>query len=238
MNERTRLAVAWALSALVMVTGCSAPSDTAADPAPESSFQTDEPETEQTTATEPADETDGGGTVAVELPGLPIGGNTSVVSDTLQCVDVGWTAPPELPGRLAIAVTGVGFAPSEGFQLSSEPCPGGAASCLAEDFRLTADGPRCVVAVTWTGPTLDEERLMFFTAGTLSCPAERLPECESFRDAVATEGSQAIALDPAPAELGTDEPGTGEPETGESGTGESGTGEPETSSSPGSDEGG
>lgn len=199
------------LLAVLLVAGCGSGVDTGGDPGAEESLETGDPETEQTTDTESPDENGDGDAVAVELPGLPIGGTASVVSDTLQCVDVGWTAPPDLPGWLGIAVTGVGFTPADGFRVASEPCPDGAPSCLDESFLLTAGGPRCVVPVTWTGPTLEEERLMFFTAGKLSCPAERLPDCEAFRDAVATEGPQGIPLDPAPSEFETDDPATDGP---------------------------
>ncbi len=199
-----------ALMAAVLLVGCGSGDELPADPE-EAAFDTQAPETESTDTTDTDDETDEGGeAVAVELPGLPIGGSTSVVSNTLQCVDVGWSEPPELPGWLGITVTGVGFNPADGFAVSSETCPG-APSCLDPGFRLTVAGPRCVVPVTWTGPTLDAERLMFFTSGVLVCPPERVAECEAFRDAVTTEGAQAIPLDPAPAEIGALAPGSSDP---------------------------
>jgi hypothetical protein len=160
------------------------------------------PAAEDTAAAEEADDS-GGGAVAVELPGLPIGGSATVVSDTLQCVDVGWSAPPDLPDWVSITVTGVEFDPSDGFDVSSESCPGDAPPCLASGVELTASD-RCYVAVTWTGPTLDTERTMSFTSGRLTCQPDRVDECETFRDEVEAEGPQSIGLEPAPAELETD----------------------------------
>ena len=81
---------------------------------PSDSLDADAPEAEDPNAEEAPDKS-GGDAVAVELPGLPIGGNTEVVSDTLQCVDVGWTEPPDLPDWIGITVTGVTFTPAEGF---------------------------------------------------------------------------------------------------------------------------
>ena len=71
---------------------------------------------------------DGGGTkaVSVKLPGLPVGGDSTVESATLQCADVGWTPEPDLPDGIEIKITGISLTPSDGFELSSESCPGDA----------------------------------------------------------------------------------------------------------------
>jgi hypothetical protein len=204
--------VAGAVLVLLAATGCAAPTEPAADSPDASSFATGAPESEVTGATEGAAGDAGEGEVAVELPGLPIGGTASVVSPSLQCVDVGWTAPPDLPGWMGIDVTGVAFQPPGGFTLSSESCAG-APACLADGFRLTVDGPRCVVAVAWTGAAFEEEGSMSFSSGRLVCPAERVPECEAFRDAVATEGPQSIPLEPPPTAPETDGTETGGTET-------------------------
>ena len=169
------------------------------DPVSES---TDLPETEDTTATEqPDDPTDD--VVAVELPGLPIGGSATVVSDTLQCVDVGWSAPPELPDWIAITVTSADLQPRDGFALSQESCGGGTPPCLADGVQLTAT-QRCYVAVTFTGPTLESERTLSFPSGRLDCPADRVEECRAFLAEVALTGPKSIPLDPAPSEFQTD----------------------------------
>ena len=100
--------------------------------------------------TEEAPDDSGTEAVSVKLPGLPVGGDHSVESSTLQCADVGWTTPPDFPDGVEIKITGVGFSPEESFELSSESCPGDAPPCLSDDFRLTGD-TRCSVAVAWTG---------------------------------------------------------------------------------------
>jgi hypothetical protein len=180
---------------------------------PSDSLDTDAPEQEETGAEEEADNS-GGDAVAVELPGLPIGGNTVVVSDSLQCVDVGWSEPPDLPDWIGITITNVAFTPAEDFTLSSEICPDPTPPCLAEGFQLTGD-ERCHVAVAFTGgPTIDDERLMSFSSGVINCPPDRVEQCEAFRDEVESEGAQSIGLDPAPSEFETGEgEGEGEGET-------------------------
>jgi hypothetical protein len=187
--------------------GADTTQDTTQDPIEE---DTGSPETEDTDATEDPD--DPSDPVAVELPGLPIGGNALVVSETLQCVDVGWTSPPDLPDWVAITVTGVQFEPSDGFALSDETCEGGAPPCLDSDFQLTTS-ERCYVAVTFTGPTLESERSLSFSSGEISCEPDRVAECEAFRDEVTTAGPQSIPLDPAPSEFETDD-GTDETDDG------------------------
>ena len=170
---------------------------------PSESLDADAPEAEDPNAEEAPDES-GGETVAVELPGLPIGGESQVQSETLQCVDVGWSEPPDLPDWIGITVTGVAFTPPEGFNVSSESCPGGAPPCLGGGFQLTGDA-RCYVAVAFTGePTIDADRSMSFSSGVINCPPDRVEECEAFREAVESEGTQSIGLDPADSEFETE----------------------------------
>lgn len=192
-------------SVLLLLGGaaCGGGSEANTSTEPSDSLDTGAPEQEDTDAEEEADNT-GGDAVAVELPGLPIGGNAAVVSDTLQCVDVGWTEPPDLPDWIGITVTGVAFTPAEGFTQSSEPCPDGTPPCLAAGFQLTGD-ERCHVAVAWTGePTFEAERTMTFSSGVINCPPDRVEECEAFRAEVESEGPQSIPLDPHPSEFETD----------------------------------
>ena len=188
------------------------------------SLDADAPEVEDPNAQEAPDESDPDA-VAVELPGLPIGGPTQVVSDTLQCVDVGWTEPPVLPDWIGITVTGVTFTPEGAFAESPETCEGGAPPCLSAGFQLTGD-TRCFVAVAFTGGQSVEGE-MSFSSGVINCPPDRVEECESFRDEVESEGAKSIPLEAAPSG-GTSEGETGEGETGEGETGEGETGEGET----------
>ena len=191
------------------------------------SLDADAPEVEDPNAQEAPDESDPD-TVAVELPGLPIGGPTQVVSDTLQCVDVGWTEPPVLPDWIGITVTGVTFTPEWAFAESPETCEGGAPPCLSAGFQLTGD-TRCFVAVAFTGGQSVAGE-MSFSSGVINCPPDRVEECEAFREEVQSEGAQVISLDPADSEFET---GEGEGET----EGETGEGEGETEDETGEGEG-
>ncbi len=216
--------LATALAAILLLLGSAAcgggsgesPSSDSSD-----SVDADAPEAEDPNAQEAPDEANPDA-VAVELPGLPIGGNTLVASDTLQCVDVGWTEPPVLPDWIGITVTGVTFTPEGAFAESPEPCEGGAPPCLSAGFQLTGDA-RCFVAVAFTGGQSVEGQ-MSFSSGVINCPPERVEQCESFRDEVESEGPQSIDLEAAPSG-GTTEGETGEGETGDGETGEGGTGD-------------
>ncbi|GAA1941417.1 hypothetical protein [Nocardioides marmoribigeumensis] len=185
--------------ALLLLAGCGgsgSTGDTTQDTAGDTVVEdTSTPEAEDTAATEQADDS-GNQDVAVELPGLPIGGSSIVVSDTLQCADVGWTNPPDLPDWIAVTVTGVELSPEGEFALSDETCEGDTPPCLEGEVRITTT-QRCYVAVTWTGSTQDPG-LLSFTSGEISCPADRVDECESFKAEVEAAGPQSIELQPAP----------------------------------------
>jgi hypothetical protein len=226
-RERVMHRLAVALASILLLFGsaaCGGGSGESASSEASDSFDADAPEAEDPDAEEAPDETDPDA-VAVELPGLPIGGNTEVVSDTLQCVDVGWTEPPDLPSWIGITVTGVTFTPADAFAASPETCAGGAPPCLSAGFQLTGD-ERCFVAVAFTGGQ-SVEGSMSFSSGVINCPPDRVEQCESFRDEVESEGAQSIDLEAAPLG-GTSEGETGEGETGEGETGEGETGEGET----------
>ena len=72
------------------------------------------------------------------------------MSATLQCADVGSTPEPDLPDGVEIKINEIEVTPSDGFELSSESCPGDAPACTSDSFRLTASS-RCSVAVAWKG---------------------------------------------------------------------------------------
>jgi hypothetical protein len=249
-SERERLMhkLAAALASILLLLGsaaCGGGSGESTSPDSSDSVDADAPEAEDPNAQEAPDESNPDA-VAVELPGLPIGGNTLVVSDTLQCVDVGWTEPPVLPDWIGITVTGVTFTPEGAFAESPEPCEGGAPPCLSAGFQLTGD-TRCLVAVAFTGGQSVEGQ-MSFSSGVINCPPDRVKQCQSFRDEVQSEGPQSIDLEAAPSgSTGEGETGGGETggsETGGSETGGSETGEGETDpetteeSSPDSTDGG
>jgi hypothetical protein len=154
------------------------------------SVDADAPEAEDPDAEE-APDSSGGDAVAVELPGLPIGGNPEEQSSTLQCVDVVWTGPPELQDWIGITITEVSL--TEGFTQSSESCPGGAPSCLGGGFQLTGDG-NCSVAVATTGEPIGENPSMSFSSGRINCPPDRVEQCQDFKAEVESEGPQSIDL--------------------------------------------
>jgi hypothetical protein len=170
---------------------------------------------------------DGGGAeaVSVTLPGLPVGGNHSVESPTLQCADVGWTTPPDFPDGTEIKITGIGFGPEESFELSSESCPGDAPACLSDDFRLTGES-RCSVAVAWTGegPGTDDGGWLSLSSGEIFCEPGQVAACEAFKHELESiTDLPTIELDPRPDDGdGTDESGTDEGTT-DDGTTDDGT---------------
>ena len=176
--------------------------------------------------------------VSVKLPGLPVGGDHSVESSTLQCADVGWTTPPDFPEGVEIKITGVGFSPEESFELSSESCPGDAPPCLSDDFRLTGDS-RCSVAVAWTGEGsgTDDGGRLSLTSGEIVCAPDEVADCNAFKDELESISDlQTIDLDPRPDDGGSDqttEDGTTDDGTTDDGTtddGTTGNGNPDDSS--------
>ena len=187
-------------------------------------IQTEAPQEESTEGTEEAEQ-GGNQAVAVDLPGLPVGGSSNVVSDTLQCVDVSWSGPPDLPAGWGIAVSEVAFDPSSDFAESGEACPVDTPPCTASGVLLTSDGG-CHVAVTWTQPNTDGGQLGF-GAGTLACPPGQEAVCAEFRDEVETDGAQTIDLEPSPApeESGGSEGSEGSEESSDGSSPDEGTGE-------------
>jgi hypothetical protein len=211
------LATALTVAVLALgAVGCGGEAEEASDDVA-SEIETAAPETEDTESTEEG-ENGGSGAVAVELPGLPIGGPSTVVSDTLQCAEVTWSGPPDLPQGWGITVTGVGFDPAGDFAVTGDDCPGDSPPCLASGVQLTSDGG-CHVAVTWTAPNTDGGQ-MSFTSGTAICPPGAAEACQGFRDDVEGEGLQTIPLEPAPVidGEGTDGEGTESEGTEEEGT--------------------
>jgi hypothetical protein len=154
------------------------------------SVDADAPEAEDPDAEE-APDSSGGDAVAVDLPGLPIGGGSEPKSSSVQCVDVVWSGPPELPDWIGITITGV--AVPKGFTVTSEPCPGEAPSCVGGGFQLTNDG-NCSVAVALTGEPIGEKPSMSFSSGSINCPPNRVDECRAFKAEVESAGPQPIPL--------------------------------------------
>jgi hypothetical protein len=178
---------------------------------------------------------DGGGTkaVSVKLPGLPVGGDSTVKSATLQCADVGWTPEPDLPDGIEIEITGISLTPSDGFELSSESCPGDAPACTSDSFRLTASS-RCSVAVAWKSG-FDQGGKLAVTSGKVICEPDQVAQCKSFRDELESNQGEiagaTVPLNPpdevTPDENGTDGTDNGETDNGDTDNGTTDNGSPD-----------
>jgi hypothetical protein len=208
-----KLAVVLATLLLLFGTaGCGGGSESGSSTDDSGSVDADAPEAEDPGAEE-APDSSGADAVAVDLPGLPIGGQFEPTSSTVQCVDVVWSGPPEVPDGIGITITGVAL--PEGYAQSSESCPSGTQSCLGGGFQLTNDG-NCSVAVAFTGEPIGAEPSMSFSSGRINCPPNRVEQCQDFKAEVESSGPQPIELlEPDPGS-GTGESGTGESETGDS----------------------
>lgn len=203
-----RTVTALACAAVLVLSGCGSGAETPAAeeaPADEPSFATEAPAPEQTEEAEaPDDPAPANEPVALQLPGLPVGGGSERVSKRHQCVDVGWSDPPDMPPWIEVQLTGLRFWPHQDFELSNRPCPGKAPDCTDPGFRLT-NTSRCALSVAWTQPTQTGRPLLSFPGGTIVCPASRVQECETFLRAVKDRGQQDLELKPSPPEFGEDE---------------------------------
>lgn len=175
----------------------------------------DESETVETT-TSPATEETGpetplteDGEVSVSLPGLPVGGGADDDSQVRQCVTVSWLGDEDVPGGVAVVVSGVSVDPSGVFEVDGSSC-GGLRGCV-ESFAFTAADEQCSVPVRALGTDGDEAQLRL--SGSARCADKR--RCEEF---AATVSGDSIGLtqpfeDPEPTtdESPTDEPTTEEP---------------------------
>jgi hypothetical protein len=135
---------------VVLLLGCS-PSTEEAGPEPEqevTSFADPAPEATGTTE-ETVDPDPGAEDVAVELPGLPIGGGGTVFSqpNVPQCLSVNLTGDP-LPAGVRVVIER--FAVPSPFALSDDLC-GESPPCLGGHVFSSSDGGSCEVAVEWTG---------------------------------------------------------------------------------------
>ena len=204
-----RMALVLLCAVLMLAPACGSGAATSSDDDPvpadgNSLTNAPEPEPEPEGENEAPDE-GGAGPVAVQLPGLPVGGGSQSESPTHQCVDVGWSEPPDIPSWLEVRLTGVAFTPPGDFALSSQPCPGDAPRCEDAGFRLT-NTSRCALAVKWTKPSSEGPLEVRFTGGTMFCPAGREAECRTFLQQVQQRGPEALRLDPSPEGFGGDQP--------------------------------
>lgn len=151
-----------------------------------------EPTPEDTTEEAPAEvEVD---STTIEVATLPIGGGADDDENfqNFQCVDVGWSDPPDIPAGVTVVIRGLVLEPAGHFTLSDQPCPGGAPPCLP-DHAVTPE-QRCTVAVGWTDAAGDNGGWLS-ASGTLTCEADA-DVCSGFADAVAERGGESIELWP------------------------------------------
>lgn len=153
------------------------------------------PPEEQDGTEDPAPD-DGVDQIALQLPGLPIGGpRATPVSETLQCAEVNWSGPPDLIEGVRIEVTAVSFEPPGAFRLADESCPGADPPCLP---TMPAGGGPCTVAIAWTGEPVEGEGQLFFSDGHVICAPEAEEQCTEFQQDVAARGPDGIELEPPP----------------------------------------
>jgi len=181
---------------VVLLLGCS-PSTDEAGTAPEqevTSFAEPAPEatgtTEETVAADPGDED-----VAVNLPGLPIGGGGTVFSEpnVPQCLSVNLTGDP-LPAGVQVVIER--FDVPSPFALSDDLC-GEAPPCLGGHVLNSAGGGSCEVAIEWTGQEGPSGSLKVEAArGTCEDPAD----CAAAAAIVAAATPQSLPLTLQPAE--------------------------------------
>jgi hypothetical protein len=220
-----------ALLALLLL-GCSASTDgsgpqpgeemtTFGDPTPEATGAAGPTGTAEEPVADP-----GADAVAVELPGLPIGGGGAVFSEpnVPQCLDVNLTGDP-LPAGVAVVIEE--FAVPAPFSLSDDLC-GDAPPCLGGHVLSSSGGGSCEVAVEWTGQEGASGSLgVRLARGSCEDP----DACAAAADLVAAAAPQTLALTLQPSEPGPD-PGTDSDTDTETGPETGPETEPETGPDP------
>lgn len=174
-----------ALLLLVLLAGCSTNGE---DRTPGAEVTNVGTASAEPTATESAEQ-NGTKAVAVELPGLPIGGSdVEFDAPSTQCADVSWTGG-EIPEGVQVSISSFQVSPE--FSLDDQPC-GNGPPCLP-GFVFTSSGGGCTVGVTWSGATpADGQGSLAADAGTVACADEQT--CSDFTSAVESAGIQTIGL--------------------------------------------
>ena len=180
-----RRTAALTLLFLALLTGCSSSGDSGSPGAEVTDFQTASAEP---TTTESAQQ-NGNQAVAVQLPGLPIGGSdVEFEAPSTQCASVSWTGG-DIPEGVEVTISSLQV--SAEFSLDSQPC-GDGPPCLPQHV-FTSSGGGCTIGVTWSGATpADSQGVLAADAGTVVCPDEQT--CADFTSAVAAQGVQTIGL--------------------------------------------
>ncbi|WP_345764354.1 hypothetical protein [Diaminobutyricibacter sp. McL0608] len=143
--------------------------------------------------------------VSVELAQLPIGGNTTQDQTTSAdtCVTINWIVQQDaakIPSDVKIQITGAAFS-TDVYTLADQGCANDHPACIG--FVFDAGHQACNLAITPTG-SLDSTGTepAVSLGGNVTCVDGQTPECTDFLNAVATEPSVTIPLDPPPSEQG------------------------------------
>ncbi len=206
----TRWVIACA-TVLVLLGGCGGASevtDPNGEPSPtvEPSTSADEPTTATFTTPQTEDpgrteDPDGGGgddEVAVDLPGLPIGGFHEVdpVDPTVRCVVVNFSGPPDLvPPEANLEITGLAVEPAGAYGWAADGC-NGFGPCLDSPGVLDAGG-QCGVRVDQVATVPDGTGALSVTSGSIDCATEARAVCEQFAAEVEAAPPDTIEWDDA-----------------------------------------
>jgi len=191
---------------------------------------TTSPPAEGTGPESPASPPGGGnGSVAISMPGLPIGNNSQSGLPNGECVEVIWKGQPPSGANVvtvtAVAVTSGPFRPVQ----DAPDCQDGPA-CVS--YRITAASisrASCYAEVEYTGPPVTDPDApgidgALTLTGELSCPDGGMAACR--QDSLGMQGSGATSIsfeaDLAPA----GSPGTGSPSASPDSTAPSTAGSP------------
>ena len=151
-----------------------------------------------------------GAPVAVELPGLPVGGQgvEFQLPGTL-CVDVSWSGT-QLP--TGVRVTILAFLPLDHFTVGSG-CAG-LPPCLHDDFGFTADGGTCGAEVSWDGmPSAEGSPVALGVAkARLTCDDDEA--CAQAQSQIRSDGVTAIDILWNPIDGTSSDPSADEGSTG------------------------
>ena len=149
------------------------------------------PVEEETGGTEEAEETGSAG-VAIQLAGLPIGGNAPIEGDSplWRCAEVNWTGPPDsLPAEVNLEITAMDANPPGTYAISDGACSGGQPSCLFSPGILGS--PPCGVLVQQIAASPDGFGELFVFSGAISCAPGQESLCEQFEAELAQNTSPA-----------------------------------------------
>jgi hypothetical protein len=136
---------------------------------------------------------DGGGAqpVAVELPGLPVGGDGAVFTEpSTRCVSVNLTGEP-LPSGVQAVITR--FTVPDQFAVSSGSCGLGLPVCLEGHPLSSATGP-CEAAVTWSGEAVPDGEQPALGVGAAVAVCVDAATCEAALAVVSRASLEVVEL--------------------------------------------